>query len=245
MGYRYASINVPNDEREAYLDAFNTCETYLREEAAQAAQLFDDLGGYCPSDLDTCEPLEANGDGEAANARFKALLHALGIDTPEDLETATGASPAYCQNVMRDPLRSDGKQRARVLKGLEDSSAVDVWNTQESNAGIAVGEGLALWARENFKTPHQFARQARECELKCYLVGAVGSLKDTEVQSLLNAPSLANALKDAAAIAEGLDPERARAARAIDQTIDALTWAKSTLTQAFEAVPKAHDKGQG
>lgn len=240
MGYRYASINVSNDEREAYLDAFSTCETYLREEAALASQLFDDLGGYCPDDLDTCEPLGANGESEAANARFKALLHALDIVTPEDLEAVTGASPTDCQNVMRDPLRSDGKQRARVLKGLEDSSAVDIWNTQEPNADYSVGEGLALWARENFKTPHQFARRAMVCELKCYLIGAVGSLEDTEVENLLNAPSLANALKDAAAIAVGINPERARAAQAIDRTIHMLTRAKSTLTQAFEAVPKAH-----
>lgn len=240
MGYRYASINVSNDEREAYLDAFSTCETYLREEAALASQLFDDFGGYCPGDLDACEPLGANSDSEAANAHFMALLHALDIDTPEDLQAATGASLAECQNVMRDPLRSDGKQRARVLKGLEDSSAADVWNTQELNAGYTVGEGLALWARENFKTPHQFARRAMECELKCYLVGAVDSLEATEVESLLNAPSLANALKDAAAIAEGKDPERARAAQAIDRTIEALARTKSTLTQAFEAVPKAH-----
>ena len=141
---------------------------------------------------------------------------------------------------MRDPLRSDGKRRARVLKGLDDSNAADVWNTQESNADCTIGEGLALWVRENFKTPHQFAQRARECELKCYLIGAVGSLEDTEVQSLLNAPSLASALKDAAAIAEGLDPERARTAQTIDRTIDALTRAKSTLAQAFEAVPKAH-----
>lgn len=240
MGYRYASINVSNDEREAYLDAFSTCETYLREEAALASQLFDDLGGYCPSDLDACEPLSANSESEAANARFKALLHALGINTPEDLEITTGASPADCENVMRDPLRSDGTRRARVLKGLEDSSAADVWNTQESNADCTIGEGLALWARENFKTPHQFARRAMECELKCYLVGTVDSLEAAEIESLLNAPSLANALKDAAAIAEGKDPERARAAQAIDRTIEALARTKSTLTQAFEAVPKAH-----
>ena len=240
MGYRYVSINIPNDEREAYLDAFSTCETYLREEAEQASQLFDDLCGYCPGDLDTCEPLEANSKGEAANARFKTLLHALGIDTPEDLKTATGASLTDCKNVMRDPLRSGGKQRARVLKGLEDSSAADVWNTQESNTDCTIGESLALWIRENFKTPHQFARRARECELKCYLIGAVDSLEDAEVQSLLNAPSLASALKDAAAIAEGLDPEQTRAASAIDRTIDELTRVKSSLMQAFEAVPKAH-----
>ena len=199
MSWWKTSINVRSEERESLLDKFSECETFLKEEAAEASQLFEDLGRYCPDDLELCEPLHAGTFADnGMNVRFIGLLHELDIDNAADLANATGAGLRACENVMQNPVRCGGKDRAQVLKGLEESQSVDVFRARDCFTGQSVGESLARWARECFKTPGQFERKAEELELKCYLIGAVEGLKNSEVKNLLNAPSLANALKDAA-----------------------------------------------
>ena len=114
------TINVRGEERESYLDAFSLCETFFREEAGQASQLFDDLGRHCPSDLTLCEPLP-DVDEMRASAAFLSALGALGVADAATLAAATGASPGDCEGVMANPLRCDAAARARVLQAVEDS----------------------------------------------------------------------------------------------------------------------------
>lgn len=194
------TITSRSEEREEYLDIFSTCETCLREETALTNQLFDDLGRYCPSDLDTCEPLAMNATREEiANARFRALLNALGIETPADLSEAANATVEDCIEVFSNPLQCEGKRRAAILNALGESARLDVWQTHDPLTGLSVGECLAEWTRANFKTPWQYRRQALECELKCYLLGVVDCLEDSEIENLINAPSLHSTMKEAAA----------------------------------------------
>lgn len=242
MCYESRSINVQNEEREECLDVFSTCETCLREEVSLTNQLFDDLGRYCPNDLETCEPLQMGRlQEEGANARFAALLSALGVDTPQELCSATGVDMAICADVLSNPLRCDGKGRARVLEALENPPDC-AWDVPDPFTGEPVGKQLAIWLRENFKTPWQFKRQADECELKCYLIGAVGQLTDVDLESLLYAPSLLHALESAADGARVQQRRHAQAAVALSSAIDLLSNARRNLEEAAACVvPKAHD----
>lgn len=242
MGYAPHAINVQSEEREECLDVFSTCETCLREEVSLVNQMFDDLGRYCPSDLETCEPLQMGRlQEEGANARFITLLGALSVGTPQELCSVTGIDMAICSDVLSNPLRCDGKGRARVLEALENPP-ICAWDVTDMLTGESVGERLAVWLRENFKTPWQFRRQANECELKCYLIGAVGQLADADIESLLYAPSLLHALESAAGTARAQQRRHAQAAVAISSAIDSLSDAKRNLEEAAAyAVPKAHD----
>ena len=96
--------------------------------------------------------------------------------------------------------------------------------------------------RDSFKTPWQFKRQADECELKCYLIGAVGRLADADLESLLYAPSLLHALESAADAARAQQRRHAQAAVALSSAIDSLSDARRNLEEAAACVvPKAHD----
>lgn len=198
MVYDGQSINVQDEEREELLDVLSTCETCLREEVSLANQTFDDLRRYCPADLDTCEPQQIGGmQEEGVNARFVTLLKRLGVGTPFELANATGVDVAICADVLANPLRCDGKGRARVLEALENPP-ICAWDVTDLFTGEPVGKMLAVWVRENFKTPWQFKRQADEYALKCYLIGAVGGLSDEDLASLLCAPNLCSVLQSVA-----------------------------------------------
>lgn len=245
MGYGIRAISVQNEEREAYLDTFSTCETCFREEMSLANQLFDDLGRYCPTDLETCEPLQMSAlCEESARVRFILLLQAVGIATAEELSQASGVDAGACSAVLSSPLRCNGNVRARIMGALEESQDLDIWNQTDPLTGDSVGKCFADWTRENFKTPWQFKRQAEECELKCYMIGAVGQLSSVEIENLLYAPNLLHALKNAASAAK-VQRERDRwAAQAISGAIESLSNAKRSLEEASACVPKVHDKGQ-
>lgn len=229
MHYEPTTINVTNEEREALLDAFSTCETFLREETALVNQAFDDLCRCCPNDLETCEPKRLGRiEEDGANARFITLLSALGIDTAKELSAATGVEIATCADVLANPLKCDAKGRARIMRALE-SPPVCAWDATDPLTGESVGKQLAIWSRDHFITPWQFNRQADEYELKCYLIGTVGRLNSADITSLLYAPSFFGLLKD-----------MARAARA---QIEQGELAAITIAKALDKtrVPKAHD----
>ncbi len=197
----YPIISLHNEEREELLDALSTCVDYLRDEAALAGQCFDDLCGYCPDDLRLCEPLEGvNVEGE--NAAFLVALVAMGIETAQELAERSGADYEACAAVLANPIVCEAGKRARVIKALEEVASADLWGTPyRMGEGETVGGFLYSWLRRNFKTPSQFAAQAKAYELKSYLVGAVGSLPNEDIESLLQAVSLVSVLKDAAALA--------------------------------------------
>lgn len=230
------TINVRGEERESYLDAFSLCETFFREEAGQASQLFDDLGRHCPSDLTLCEPLP-DVDEMRANAAFLSALGALGVADAAALADATGTSPGDCEDVIANPLRCDAAARARVLQAVEDSPGLAPWFAADEASGLTVGEKLARWTRGNFKTPQQFRRQAAACELKCYLAGAVESLEGFEVDSLLSCASIVDALKQAARGA-GAKAERSGEGAGAARAAGAEALAKRDAGGGFAAVPK-------
>lgn len=242
MWYEPYSTNVREEEREQLLDIFSTCETCLREEVSLANQMFDDLGRYCPNDLETCEPIQMGRlQEDGANARFVSLLGALGVDTPQKLCKATGVNLAICSDVLSNPLRCDGKGRARVLEALENPP-ICAWDIADAFTGEPVGKELAIWMRKYFKTPWQFSRQAAECELKCYLIGVVGQLTDTDLESLLYAPSLFHAVANAAGAARTQRERDTQAAVTISNAINSLSDAKRNLEEAAACVvPKAHN----
>ena len=197
----YPTISLHNEEREELLDALSTCVDYLRDEAALAGQCFDDLCGYCPDDLRLCEPLEGvNVEGK--NAAFLVALVAMGIETAQELAERSGADYEACAAVLANPIVCEAGKRARVIKALEEKAGDDLWGTPyRMGEGGTVGGFLYSWLRRNFKTPSQFAAQVKAYELKSYLVGAVGSLPNEDIESLLQAVSLVSVLKDAAALA--------------------------------------------
>lgn len=197
----YPTINLCSEEREELLDGLVTCVDYLREEAALAAQCFDDLGGYCPDDLRQCEPLDnldRRGEIQANLDVLRAITY-LDIEDAEDMACTFGGCIDDYKAFWANPIRCDAKQRARVMKAIEDSGGV-LLDIPKRIDGYSVREYLSLWMRRNFKTPYQFARQAKECELKSYLVGAVGSLSSDDIENLLSV-SLVPILQDAAALA--------------------------------------------
>lgn len=207
------SISLQNEEREALLDTFSECETYLREEAALAAQCFDDLGCYCPDLVELCEPLEGI-DEKAQSGYFRIALEDLGITTAHDLAERSGISLAACSPVFDNPIRCDPKERARVIKGLETRACAELWSTSYRplfGSNESVGDFLHTWLRRNFKTPFQFLQEAKRCELKSYFIGAANGLSESDVDSLLRAPYFMGVIKDAAAAAR-LATERERAA---------------------------------
>lgn len=189
-------ISLRNEEREELLDAFSMCNAYLREEAALAAQCFDDLGGYCPDRIAQCEPLGTINE-EQENARFLMAFEELGIHSAKGLAEWAGASVEACEAVWANPIRCDAEKRATVIEAMEANAAADLWGTSHCTGG-SVGDFLYLWLRRNFKTPYQFKRAAQECELKSYLVGAVGGLSDNDLKSLLHPICFATMLQDAA-----------------------------------------------
>lgn len=197
----YPIISLRNEEREALLDALSMCVDYLREETALAVQCFDDLSGYCPDDLGLCEPLEcANKEGE--NAAFLMALEAMEIMTAQDLADLTGVDLVTCSDVLINPVACEAEKMAQVIRALEEKAGDDLWGTPYHIGGSdCVGHFLYSWVRRNFKTPYQFEPQAKVFELKSYLVGAVGSLSNDDIESLLQAVSLVSVLKDAAALA--------------------------------------------
>lgn len=193
------TITPNNEEREAMLDALSMAATYLHEEAALAAQCFDDLGNYCPDDLRLCEPLDEIKDTPEAITNMDVLAAFLwaGIENEEDLASASSVDLDTCAAFWANPLRCAPKQRAQVMQGLE-VNAQPLLDKPHRDNGSSVKEFLCLWMRHNFKTPYQFERQAKEYELKSYLIGAVGSLTDAEINNLMFAPY--PSLKAAAAI---------------------------------------------
>lgn len=242
MGYEPRSINVQDEEREEYLDVFSTCDTFLREELSLTNQLFDDLGRSCPDNLATCEPLQMGRlQEEGANALFLSLLHGLGIDAPQELARATGVELTTCADVMANPIKSNGVERARIMEALEQPPAC-AWDVFDPLTGKTIGEQLAIWQRKYFLTPWQFKRQAAECELKCFLIGAVSSLHDADIESLLSAPQIIGTLEAAANVARAHKARDMQAASAIDSAIKSLAAAKETVKEAAACVvPKAHN----
>ena len=197
-----ASIISVNEEREACFDSFSTCENYLREEAAQAAQLFEDLT-QLPSDLALCKPLQMDANHEAELCEtFRDILKHIGIFDADELAEATNVASEVCGRVYTDPIRCDSEERAAVMQALNEIELPCLWLTDYKN-GVSIGEALAAWTRDNFNTPFQFWRQAEECELKCYLVGTVSALTDVELSNLLYSPNLERVIKNAAATAMG------------------------------------------
>lgn len=209
-------ISLRNEEREALLDAFSMCNTYLHEEAALAAQYFDDLNGYCPDNIALCEPLETVNE-EEENFMFLMALESFGITSAHALADQSGASDRDCIELWGNPIRCNAETRARVIKALDNSIASDLWNTPHIYAD-SVGDYLYLWLRRNFKTPYKFERVARECELKSYLVGAVSGLSDRDLESLLHPTSFAGMLQDAAKATR----EQRRRGRAAAEVIDSI-----------------------
>lgn len=242
MHYEPTTINVTNEEREALLDAFSTCETFLREETALVNQAFDDLRRCCPNDLETCKPKRLGRiEEDGANARFITLLSALGIDTAKELSAATGVEIATCDDVLANPLKCDAKRRARIMSALENPP-VCAWDAIDPLTGESVGKQLAIWSREYFITPWQFKRHAAECDLKCYLIGAVSGLSDADIDSLLSALSFIGVLKAAADVARARKAADMQAASAIDSAIQSLSATKEAIEEAAACiVPKAHD----
>lgn len=242
MSYVPRSINVQDEEREEYLDVFSTCDTFLREELSLTNQLFDDLGRSCPNNLATCEPLQMGRlQEEGANALFLSLLRGLGIDAPQELSRATGVELTTCADVMANPIKSNGVERARIMEALEQPP-VCAWDVIDPLTGKTIGEQLAIWQREYFLTPWQFKRQAAECELKCFLIGAVSSLHDADIESLLSAPQIIGTLETAASAARACRAKDIQAASAIDSAIKSLAAAKETVEEAAACVvPKAHN----
>lgn len=189
-------ISLRNEEREALLDAFSMCNTYLHEEASIAAQYFDDFNGYCPNNIALCEPLETINE-EEENFMFLMALESFGITSAHDLAEQSGASDRDCIELWGNPIRCNAEARARVIEALDNSIASDLWNTPHIYAD-SVGDYLFLWLRRNFKTPYQFQRAANECELKSYLLGAVGELSNDDLATLCRT-NLAYELHDLAA----------------------------------------------
>lgn len=234
------SINNRNDERESCFDAFSTCETCFREEMSLANQAFSDLARL-PSDLDLCEPLHRDERRvQDANVQFCQILEALDIGNAAELADALSIDIGICKRVYNNPLLCNGKERALILQGLDDSSSpfLDVWSTEYRN-GESVGEALAAWTRENFNTPYQFYKQAQEFELKSYLIGIVGKLNDRERFGLLYAPSLERAIKEAAAIALEDTPTGEPAIEQINACIASLNHAKEQLLNSFSVLVEA------
>lgn len=234
------SINNRNDERESCFDAFSTCETCFREEMSLANQAFSDLARL-PSDLDLCEPLHRDERHvRDANTQFCQILKALDIDDAVELADALGIDTELCKRVYSNPLLCDGKERAFILQGLDDSSSpfLDVWSIEYRN-GESVGEALAAWTREHFNTPYQFYRQAQELELKCYLIGIVGKLNDCERFGLLYARNLERAIKEAAAIALEDTPASEPAIEQVNACIASLNHAKEQLLGSFSVLVEA------
>lgn len=195
-----ASIISVNEEREACFDSFSTCETYLRKEAAQAAQLFEDLARL-PNDLALCEPLQMDANQEAELCEtLRDILKHIGVFDADELAEATNVASDVCGRVYTDPIRCDSEERAAVMRALNEIELPCLWLTDYKN-GVSIGEALAAWLRDNFSAPFQFWRQAEECELKCYLVGTVSALTDDELSNLLYAPNLERVMKNAAATA--------------------------------------------
>lgn len=234
------SINNRNDERESCFDAFSTCETCFREEMSLANQAFSDLARL-PSDLDLCEPLHQDERRvQAANTQFRQILNALDIEDEVELADALGIDTELCRRVYSNPLLCNGKERALILQGLDDSDSpfLDVWDIEYRN-GESVGDALAAWTRENFNTPYQFYRQAQELELKCYLIGIVGKLNDCERFNLLYARNLERAIKEAAAIALEDTPTGEPAIEQVNACIASLNHAKEQLLDSFSVLVEA------
>lgn len=210
-------ISLRNEEREALLDAFSMCNTYLHEEAALAAQYFDDLNGYCPDNIALCEPLDTINE-ENESCLFLIALEELEIYSAEELATRTGISLEACKAVWANPIRCDAEKRASVIEALEAKAGADLWSTMHYTGSGTVGDYLYLWLRRNFKTPYKFERVARECELKSYLVGAVSGLSDRDLESLLHPTSFAGMLQDAAKATR----EQQRRGRAAAEVIDSI-----------------------
>lgn len=234
------SINNRNDERESCFDAFSTCETCFREEMSLANQAFNDLARL-PSDLDLCEPLHQDERHvQNANTQFCQILEALDIGDATELADALSIDIGICKRVYNNPLLCNGKERALILRELDNSSSpfLDVWDI-EYRHGESVGEALAGWTRENFNTPYQFYRQAQELELKCYLIGIVEKLNDRERFGLLYAPNLERAIKEAAAIALEDTPTGKPAIEQINACIASLSHAKEQLLDSYSVLVEA------
>lgn len=106
-------ISLRNGEREALLDAFSMCNTYLHEEASIAAQYFNDFNGYCPNNIALCEPLETINE-EEENFMFLMALESFGITSAHDLAEQSGASDRDCIELW-ETLLGAMQKRGRVL----------------------------------------------------------------------------------------------------------------------------------
>ncbi len=167
-------IDITQDEREAYFDAFSLCETHLREEAELAAQCFSDLVRYCPDDRSA--PIRAV---------FAEMLEPLGIQCAKDLARATKVDLVDCEQFYHNPLESDAPAKQQITKALAILAGT-TRITQRSNllGGKSIAYYFTIVGKIDATSPYQFARRALECELKCYLVGAVGELSNSDLETL-------------------------------------------------------------
>ena len=186
----HPSIAVCSDELDEMLDVFSVSAFTLHEEAALAGQCFDDLHRLCP-DTAAFNIVMPTVNTPAENGIFLMMLNRLGIACEQDLAKASGVDLADCKAVYDSPLFCNPASRNSVIEGLEQRMGARIWETESGIDSGSVGDVLFRWARRNFCTPYFFIFEALQCNLKCRLVGAVGSLSPDELGALLNADVLA------------------------------------------------------
>ena len=186
----HPSIAVCSDELDEMLDVFSIGASTLHEEAALAGQCFDDLHRLCP-DAAAFDAVMPTVNTPAENGIFLMMLNRLGIACEQELAKASGADLADWKAVYDSPLFCNPASRNSVIEGLERRMGKRIWTTESGMDSASVGDVLFRWARRNFCTPYFFIFEALQCNLKCRLVGAVGSLSPDELGALLNADVLA------------------------------------------------------
>lgn len=186
----HPSIAVCSDELDEMLDVFSVGASTLHEEAALAGQCFDDLHRLCP-DTAAFNIVMPTVNTPAENGIFLMMLNRLGIACEQDLAKASGVDLADCKAVYDSPLFCNPASRNSVIEGLEQRMGARIWETENGIDSGSVGDVLFRWARRNFCTPYFFIFEALQCNLKCRLAGAVGSLSPDELGALLNADVLA------------------------------------------------------
>ena len=186
----HPSIAVCSDELDEMLDVFSVGASTLHEEAALAGQCFDDLHMLCP-DAAAFNAVMPTVNTSAENGIFIMMLNRLGIACEQDLAKASGVDLVDCKAVYDSPLFCNPASRNNVIEGLEQRMSERIWATESGMGSGSVGDVLFRWTRRNFCTPYFFIFEALQCNLKCRLVGAVGSLSLNELGALLNADALA------------------------------------------------------
>lgn len=204
MGY----IDKATFKLEDMLDDFSIGALTMREEAERAAQCFDDARAfindyecYCAisgGGLDMGAP-RADVDAAAQSGLFRGLLSGFGINSAEELSRISGVELVACEAAYSEPINCPTDFCVKIIIGLEDSIGEKLWSTPYAGEGITAGAWLYSWLRENFTVP--FWREAAELKIKLRLLGAVGSLSDSEISNLFDALAVdsVSALKGIAA----------------------------------------------